>query len=144
MHFRIFHLFYLLTLLLLVIGFLIKDLVIIKAGWHTSIHIGMWSYFLPAAIGALLTGLIYHYWFHTGRQVNRITVILHFVFASLGLLLSRNMYWLINALLQSVFPGIQVIYYDLMLFVTLSGPVLLIVSILIFIMGLVRAKRITY
>jgi hypothetical protein len=140
MTFRSFYLFYLLTVLLLVFGLLTKDVEIIAASRNSAIITGMWLFFTPTAIGALLTGFIYHYWFNLGRPVRRGTVILHFSLVTLGLFFSMNIYRLTSVLLSSVALDTTAISGDSLLFISL-GPVLLIASLVVFIIGLVKAKR---
>lgn len=140
MTFRTFYLFYLLTILLLVFGLLTKDVEMINAGWHTTIIKGMWSFFIPISIGALLTGSIYHYWFNSGRPVRKGPIILHFILVTLGVLFSLNTYRLTTVLLSSGAPGIAAIDTDSLILISL-GPVLLLISLIVFIIGLVKSKQ---
>ncbi len=141
MIFRSFYLFYLLTILLLVFGLLTKDVEIISAGWQTTIIKGMWTFFIPTAIGALLTGFIYHYWFNSGRPLRRQAVILHFSLVILGLIFTLNVYKLTTVLLSSSAPDTSaLVFSDNSLLFSLLGPVLLIVSLIVFIVRLVKTK----
>ena len=142
MRFRTFQFFYILAILLLAFGLLTKDVEIIVASWHTTIIKGMWSFFIPTATGSLLTGFIYHYWFKTGRPVSSKTIILHFCIMTLGLLFSLDIYRLTTLLLNSGVPDTATISGNSLFFI-LIGPILLITSLIIFIFGLVKAKRIT-
>ena len=139
MTFRTFYLFYLLTILLLAFGLLTKDVEIINAGWHTTIINGIWSFFIPTSIGALLTGLIYHHGFNSGRPVRRRTIILHFILVTLGLFLSLNIYRLTTVLLSSGAPDTTTISTDSLIFIFL-GPALLVASQIVFIIGLIKTK----
>jgi hypothetical protein len=139
---RTFYIFYALTILLLVFGLLTKDVEIINAGWNTTIVKGMWTFFIPTAIGSLLTALIYHYWFNTGRPVRTRTIIIHFSLVTLGLLFSLNIYRLTTVLLSSGAPDTAAISTDSLLFIFL-GPVLLIASLVVFVIGLLKTKRTT-
>jgi len=140
MTFRTFYLFYALTILLLVFGLLTKDIEIIAASWHTTIIKGMWSFFIPTSIGAFLTGFIYHYWFNSGRPVRTRTIILHFSLVTVGILFSLNIYRLTTVLLSSGAPDTTAISADSFLFILL-GPILIIASLIVFIVGLVKTKR---
>jgi hypothetical protein len=137
---RPFYLFYLLTILLLVSGLLTKDAEIITSSFNTTIIKGMWSFFIPAAVAALLTGLIYHYRFNSGRPVHKGTIILHFSLLCLGLLFSLNFYKLTIVLLSSGAPDTASITFN-SLFFTLLGPGILILSLLVFIAGLIKTRR---
>jgi hypothetical protein len=140
MTFRTFYLFYALTILLLVFGLLTKDVEIINAGWDTTIVKGMWTFFIPTAIGSLLTALIYHYWFNTGRLVRTRTIIIHFLLLTLGLLFSLNIYRLTIVLLSSGTPDTTAISTDSLLLI-FFGPILLIASLIVFVIGLIKTKR---
>jgi hypothetical protein len=100
----------------------------------------MWSFFIPTAIGALLTGFIYHHWFNSGRPVRTRTIILHFSLFTIGLLFSLNIYRLTTVLLNPGAPDTTAISADNYLFILL-GPILLIGSLVVFIAGLLKAKR---
>jgi hypothetical protein len=142
MTFRTFYLFYLLTILLLVFGFLTKDVQIIATSWQTTIIKGTWTFFIPTAIGGLLTGFIYHYWFNSGRPVHKWTVILHFSLVTLGLLFSLNIYKLATVILCLGVPDTcSLAFGDNSLLFILLGPLLLIASLIIFIIGLAKAKQ---
>lgn len=140
MTFRTFYLFYFLTVLLLLFGLLTKDVEIIAASWHTTIIKGMWSFFIPTSIGTFLTGFIYHYWFKSGRPVRTRIIILHFSLVTVGLIFSLNIYRLTTLMLSSSAPDTTAISADSILFIIL-GPIILIVSLVVFIVGLVKTKR---
>lgn len=142
MKLRAFYLFYALTILLVMFGLLTKDVQIIDPGWHTKVIKGMWTFFLPAATGSLLTAFIYHHWFNIGRPVRSRTIVIHFSLATLGLLFSLNIYRLTRVLLSSGAPDTTAIGTDSLLFIFI-GPILLITSIVVFVIGLIKAKRTT-
>lgn len=142
MKLRAFYLFYALAILLLMFGLLTKNVEIIDAGWHTNIIKGMWTFFLPAATVSLLTAFIYHHWFNISRPVRSRTIVIHFSLATLGLLFSFNIYRLTRVLLNSGAPDTTAIGTDSLLFIFI-GPILLIASLVVFIVGLMRTKRTT-
>lgn len=141
MKFRSFYLFYLLTILLLVLGLLSKNSIIISPGWDTIIIEGYWAFFIPTAVCSLVTALIYHYWYNSGRPLPK-TAFLHFIVTIFGLIFSLNIYRLIIFMLFSGTPDTSAIAYGegSILFILL-GPIFLIASLIIFIIGLYRAKR---
>ena len=140
MKFRSFYSFYLLTILLLILGLLTKDSIFaIVPGWHTAI-IGYWIFFIPAAVCSLLTALIYQYWYILGRPLP-MTATLHFIITVVGLLFSLDVYKLIIRVLFSdtseTSAAYDLIYGDNIFL----GPIILIASLVIFIVGLVRARK---
>ena len=137
---RTFYLFYALTILLLGFGLLTKDVEIINAGWQTTIIKGMWTFFILTAIVSLLTAFIYHYWHNTGRPVRTSTIIIHFSLVTVGLLFSLNIYRLTTVLLSSGAPDTTAISTDSLLFIFI-GPILLIASLIVFVIGLIKTKQ---
>lgn len=142
MSLRPFHLFYLLTIVLLALGYLTSGAEQVEPGWHTVIVTGMWSFFIPAAVCSLLTALIYHYLSRSGRKMQSGLVILHFVLVSLGLLFSINFYRLVRILVSEGVPDTTAIGSDTFLYV-LAGPILLLASLVVFIVGLAGSKQAT-
>jgi hypothetical protein len=119
---------------------LTKDVEIIAGSWHTTIIKGMWTFFIPTAIASFLTGIIYHYWFNSRRLLLRKTVILHFFLLIFGILFSMNIYRLIIVFLNSgSFDTAEISWNSLILI--FLGPILLIASLIVFIIGLLKAKR---
>jgi hypothetical protein len=137
---RTFYLFYALTILLLVVGLLTKDVEIINAGWKTTIIKGMWAFFISTAIVSLLTAFIYHYWNNRGRPVRKGTIIIHFSLVIVGLLFSLNIYRLTTVLLSSGETDTTAISTDNLLFIFI-GPILLIASLIVFVIGIIKTKR---
>jgi hypothetical protein len=126
--------------LLLVLGLLTKEVEIINSGLHTTTIKGMWTYFIPTAFGSLLTAFIYHYWFNTDRPVRKRIIIIHFSLVTLGLLFSLNIYRLTIVLFSSGAPDTTSISTNNMLFIFL-GPLFLIASLIVFVIGLIKTKR---
>lgn len=139
MKFQAFYLFYLLTILILGFGLLTKDTEVVSAGWNTTIITGYWWLLLPTAVAILFEGLIYHYWFYRGRYGPTRTIVLHFIFVLLAMLFSYNAYQMVIDMQNQPAPmGGARNWYILSLL--LAGPLLILASIIVFVLGLIRAK----
>lgn len=140
MKFRTFYLFYILSILLFVLGLLTKEVVTINGGWHATTTKGMWSFFLPASVGALSIAFVYHYWFRKGRPVRSSTVLIHFSLVVLGLAFSPTTYrWLttLNGLGRTGTTAISTYGLQFMLL----GTIFLVASVIVFVVGLKKSKR---
>jgi hypothetical protein len=139
---RNYYLFYLLTIVLLVFGFLTRDVQAVDTTWGTSVIHGMWSFFVPFAIGAFFVGAVYHFCSRAGRPVNGGIIIFHFVLVSAGLLFSYNIYRMSTVIISDAGADTYAVESaKVPFYMFLPGPVLLIASFVVFVFGLMRARR---
>jgi len=146
MKFYSFYLFYFLAIFLLFVGYKNSSAEVIgpelSYGDTAIIKEKLWPYFLTTSFLALLTGLIYHFWFNTGRHVHNLMIVLHFIFSSFGVLLSFNIYRIAILLANSGAPDTASFAFgNSAFFISLLGPILLITSLILFIVGLAKARR---
>ena len=142
MKMRSFYLFYLLAALLLVFGFLTGDMQTVDTTWGMTVIVGMWSFFLPFAIGALFMGIVYQFCFMFDRTVRNKMVIIHFVLVLAGLLFSFNVYRMSTVIMAPTGDDMYAIESGTVPFyMFLAGPVLLIASFVVFVIGLVRTRK---
>jgi hypothetical protein len=134
-----FYLFYFLTVLLLVFGIATEDKTIISAGWHTQIYQGYWYYVIPTATLSLVTAITYHYFYFTTRPVKAGLIFIHFIVVVLGLVLVLNFYKTILSL-SILDPTAIAVRQSLRLMAVLT-LILLILSLVIFVIGLMKAHR---
>ncbi|HEY1038121.1 MAG TPA: hypothetical protein VGF30_01875 [Bacteroidia bacterium] len=148
MKFYPFYLFYILTIGLLAFGMLatkaepVLSLKFLETGMMVEKNFNR-PYFLTASIISLLTGLIYHGLFKRGKIANKIIIIIHFSIASLSILFSLNLYRLILLLVEPMAPDTTSLASgEGGLLLMLLGPLLVLASLVLFVVGLVTAKRI--
>ncbi len=143
-----FYLFYFLAIVLAAIGMFatvaepIPSIKFLDTGMMVEKNFNR-PYFLTASIISLLTGLIYHGLFRSGKIANKIIVSIHFATATLSALLSLNIYRLILLLIEPMAPDTTSLGAGGGgLLLMLLGPLLVLASLILFIVGLVTAKRI--
>src|SRR5687767_11798394 len=126
--FHFYHLFYWLTILLIIFGLILVNLPSYTSdapGWHAKL-INWWN-LIPMAIYSLLLGLIYRYWNSKGKPISKFITILHFILTLIGLNASINLFSLIAILINSDvdFSAIAFGPYFLLMF---FGPIILLIS----------------
>lgn len=141
MKFRTFYLFYLLTILLLVLGLFTRNVETSVASWHQTTIRGMWPFFIPTSICSVLTALIYNYKFSFGRPVANSTIILHLILVIFGLFLSVNFYWITMFLWNAGLLCSTAYAGGISAVSILLGPVLLIASLVVFFRGLNKSAE---
>ncbi len=142
MTFRTYYLFYIVASVLLIAGLLTQDESILAESGPSNILNSYLGFFIPASIGAFLFGILYHYLLKRGRHVQKLIVVLHFLLMTFGLLFSMSFYALSVLFLSSSGPDTAALSFgDNSLFFVALGPILLILSLFIFAIGLLKAKR---
>ncbi len=134
-----FYLFYFLTILLLVLGFVTKDNINISPGWHTQIYQGYWYYFILSATLTLVKAITYPYFYFTSRPVKAGLIFTHFIVVILGLVLVFNLYKTILQL--SILDPIAIAVGQSLRLMTFLTLILIISSLVVFIVGLMKAHR---
>lgn len=122
MKFRSFHLFYVLTLVSVICGFLL----------------GLWPFFIATAIVSLATGLVYQLFFKTGRQVSPTLMVLHVVLVITGLPLTLGLYRAFDAVARSGAPDTAALAGGSIFFL---GPLCLLAAFIIFSVALSTSRK---
>ena len=131
--FRIYHLFYYLTAFSFLLGFLTRNVESVSLGWHSTVKIGQWNYFIPVGLSSLIIAFIYSYFNQIGKLVSNKFIIIHFSLMVIGLILLKIIIFNVDLLItnSTQFEFIIILF---------SGPIFLVLSIVIFIAGLIKSK----
>jgi hypothetical protein len=132
--FKTYKLFYLLTTLLFLVGFITRNFDIVSMSEDTTVIIGFWSFFIPAGLSSLIISLIYYYFDKINRVINEKIIITHFGVMVIGLILLFITIFNHSYLIFNFYQ----IEYKLIL---ISGPIILLLSIIVFIYGIIKSKN---
>jgi hypothetical protein len=132
--FKTYKLFYLLTTLLFLVGFITRNFDIVSMSEDTTFIIGFWSFFIPAGLSSLIISSTYYYFDKINRVINEKIIITHFVVMVIGLIL---LFITIVNHSYLIFNFYQ-IEYKLIL---ISVPIILLLSIIVFIYGIIKSKN---
>ena len=146
MKLKLYHLFYISAFLPIIAGFYLTSFKVEKStavvpGWHTTIYIDYWSNLIPIGIYFVVLGLIYRYMGNKLKPISKVITVAHLALTIFAFVLCSNLSSIVALLSDPILEDIAHALGVRGILLIFSGPIVLVISIIVFIIGIWKANK---